>query len=1291
MIPILGLAQENRRAYIPEKILLSNKPTQEEANRFVAFLFSDDSLFTLRKSVSTNPVIAEEITKTIRIDESISTGFYDSTWYATLMNLPEAHQIAPQDSSIVLAIIDTGIFFEHSNLTGAQWINGDELINGIDDDQDGFVDNVYGYDFVYDRGLTTLSGDWNGHGTAMASIAGARKTDLNSLVGIAPNVSIMAVRSFDPFGYSTSLEIARSIVYATIMGADVINMSFGDSFKSSLIESAIRFAYSKDVILVSSAGNVGGSKPRYPAAFPEVLAISWISEKFQIAPTGNYGTHVAFGAPGSSIPHAAWKWNGYTNEIAASSGSSASSAIVSGVVSWYKMMNPDLTNAELIHRIQRDALDIESEGYDWFSGAGLPRLITSNKDVNKNYSIQLSIKIIKSDSLEVDLEILGSGIKSWQLEIVNGTNPENSAETLLPEQSELMAGTITVPFNSSGYYDSGFTISVWADLWNGERVRKSVYKQAGFSTTPPVFQGLYYSIDNFGLNAVTVWESGDYGTLCQKILDKNNQVLDEVSSNRDGYVHLLAIKPETLNNAQSVQVIQNEWGEETIATFPIERKQVPVQIHQETIYETHLDDIDANQMWSLAVNDSLRWYVLLQRIYDSTYETIISLQPDTLSKNRIARLNGRFIPQVIYLDKLSQEPHYLGAYGGGNAFVFDIQNDFELIDVSVLGDFTYLGTITDTDNDGNIEIWAHNREKWAVFEFVNGIIQKQAEFENTTEANISLFNNEFQVPKLTVIDGLNGNKNVVFADYDGDLFLIKTMGDNQWEMQTYVGSFYGASNLITSVKTDSDEYVLSIRHSFPGLDEKQTQQPEFAILEWWKADADTLIKFADVLFTDVDLADIKLLNGLKNSFYVGLGSSVYQFFEENSKWNSQLLISERVLISPFEFEKGLGFYSVKDQTWKRVQKEQDITEKSGFKSEPVRFYSSEKQQEGIVTHTWGIDSIQVIYLGEVVKNATIYQPVSKINLPFLDSDTVAYQLRYWSNGESVQLAEKKLARNLVKPLIFNQIAENTYWVESSVPILESSIKTENVEGVSIRSVVKNDAFSFVLRTSESIVNLQGLEHSVSSVLSHDLVPFEYHQFNDDASKSGTLAYLKSADIRNKSTLEVLVFSSTDISQNLTFSLNPVGTVNSVQLISHSDAEYTFEIRVEDLNLINWNNELIVKVESGRELFSLAGSSISLVSQPEDSDSIEDALVFPSPWVMENSEYIHFSKIPYQAKIIILNTNGSPVIELEQVAFTGGIDWNGKDTFGKKIGSGVYFYQVILHDKRSGLKKIAVIK
>ncbi len=192
------------------------------------------------------------------------------------------------DSSVVVAVIDTGVDYNHEDLRANMWTNSGEVDgNGIDDDGNGYVDDYYGVDMTADDGLA----DWekyngsamddNGHGTHVAGIIAAANNK-TGVVGIAYNTKIMAIKAGDASGYFMQNNIAEAIIYAYEHGADVINMSFGGSASSIAVQDALATAYSR-CVLVASAGNDGMPNqvadyypipmPSYPAAFSYVLGV----------------------------------------------------------------------------------------------------------------------------------------------------------------------------------------------------------------------------------------------------------------------------------------------------------------------------------------------------------------------------------------------------------------------------------------------------------------------------------------------------------------------------------------------------------------------------------------------------------------------------------------------------------------------------------------------------------------------------------------------------------------------------------------------------------------------------------------------------------------------------------------------------------------------------------------------------------------------------------------------------------------------------------------------------------
>ena len=153
----------------------------------------------------------------------------------------------------VVAVIDTGVDYTHIDLKDSMWKNTGEIPdNGMDDDGNGYVDDIYGYDFVEKDGNPM---DDHGHGTHVAGIIGMSPNNGGG-VGLAYGAKIMAIKAGQSTGSFASSDIAKAIKYAADNGADVINMSFGGSGKSYLIEEALKDAF-HDCILVAAAGNDG--------------------------------------------------------------------------------------------------------------------------------------------------------------------------------------------------------------------------------------------------------------------------------------------------------------------------------------------------------------------------------------------------------------------------------------------------------------------------------------------------------------------------------------------------------------------------------------------------------------------------------------------------------------------------------------------------------------------------------------------------------------------------------------------------------------------------------------------------------------------------------------------------------------------------------------------------------------------------------------------------------------------------------------------------------------------------
>ncbi len=225
------------------------------------------------------------------VADVLGNGQVKNQWYLKSSAIQESWKFLQKNgsqaggsSSVVIAVIDTGVDYNHPDLKANMWINTAEIPgNGIDDDENGYVDDVYGIDAIAGTGDPM---DDHGHGTHVAGIAAA-SNNKEGVVGVAYNAKIMAVKAGQSTGVFNQSDIAEAILYAYEMGADVINMSFGGTACSIPVQDALSTAYTRST-LVASAGNSGYPNeitdyytyplPNYPAALSYVIGVMSVNE-----------------------------------------------------------------------------------------------------------------------------------------------------------------------------------------------------------------------------------------------------------------------------------------------------------------------------------------------------------------------------------------------------------------------------------------------------------------------------------------------------------------------------------------------------------------------------------------------------------------------------------------------------------------------------------------------------------------------------------------------------------------------------------------------------------------------------------------------------------------------------------------------------------------------------------------------------------------------------------------------------------------------------------------------------
>jgi subtilisin family serine protease len=271
---------------------------------------------------------------------------YTSLYGLTKMRLPLAWDFTTGSSEVVAAVLDSGVDYTHDDLEGNIKINSREVANnGIDDDANGYIDDVRGYDFV-EQDADPM--DENGHGTHCAGIIGARGNNQLGVVGVNWRVGILPVRVLNTSGRGASTDIAAGIIYAVDRGASVINLSLGSPTLSQIMEDAIQYALDRDVLVVAAAGNDGTDNdkaPVYPAssAKSNVIAVAASTGGDILASFSNYGLEsVDVGAPGdgilSTVPG---------NQYDVMNGTSMAAPHVTGLAALLKSLDTNRSNTDI--------------------------------------------------------------------------------------------------------------------------------------------------------------------------------------------------------------------------------------------------------------------------------------------------------------------------------------------------------------------------------------------------------------------------------------------------------------------------------------------------------------------------------------------------------------------------------------------------------------------------------------------------------------------------------------------------------------------------------------------------------------------------------------------------------------------------------------------------------------------------------------------------------------------------------------------------------------------------------
>ncbi|WP_409298520.1 S8 family peptidase [Peribacillus sp. SCS-26] len=263
-------------------------------------------------------------------------------WNLHSVRAEEGWDITKGDKGIKIAVIDTGVDLDHPDLK-QRLVRGYNVLaknNNADDD--------------------------NGHGTHVAGIIASKTNNLKGVAGLTWFNKIMPVKVMNDKGYGNAFDVARGVIWAADHGADVINLSLGNYQPSAVMKEAVQYAFNKNIVITTAAGNDNTDQPSFPAAYPEVICVAAVDYNGKRADFSNFGEYVDVSAPGVEIPSTY-----FHKQYASLSGTSMAAPHVAALAGLIRSANPRLKNTEVMTLISKNSFDLGKKGFDPYYGSGV--------------------------------------------------------------------------------------------------------------------------------------------------------------------------------------------------------------------------------------------------------------------------------------------------------------------------------------------------------------------------------------------------------------------------------------------------------------------------------------------------------------------------------------------------------------------------------------------------------------------------------------------------------------------------------------------------------------------------------------------------------------------------------------------------------------------------------------------------------------------------------------------------------------------------------------------------------
>ncbi len=1291
--------------------------------------------------------------RTYKMDLIPNDSLASEQWALAKIDAYDAWDITTGSDTVLLGIIDTGIDYRHPDLINKMWENPgetgtdsqgrDKRYNGIDDDNNGFIDDYRGWDFTNREGfpfdstdgdfvnwdnnpLDTIPGQFGFHGTFVAGIAGAEFNNLTGIAGVAPNIKLMNIRAFDNTGNGGEDDVAAAILYAVQMGAKVINMSFGDNSFSYILKDVIQYAYAQGVVLVGSSGNSNSEDPHYPSGYSEVICVGSSTDQDYRSSTSNYGSTLDLVAPGSDILSTDLG-GGYVH----ASGTSAATPYVAGTAALILSLH-NYTNEEVKQILKSTSDDIGEQGWDIYTGAG--RLNTYNAvKVNAPAVIRFEHPLqdfsTYQDSLQIYATLLTPYFVNYKLDYGYGLNP-NSWTHLIENGQNQFTNKMIYNLDLSQLPDSVYTLRLLVNLNNGstteERVNFYIIRHApnailvnlgpsfyGNKTTilasvytdQPCVTRLYYrkagttspfsflTLDGFNVNNQFV-SYLHYGFIPKEVVDQNSSY--EVYLQAENLVGLKTTIINPNNPRDSIFVIPT-----TFKTNISGETVLPYSLPNGSLYENPTNFLSSDSNEVLLGNSTSDYYTYLYKMHNGSLVKTDSI----LSKIPVSTGDFNNDGKIDMLSNFVGAGYIQEQYSNSS---FNLQTKFS----DTTGAF-WPALAEDLDGDGKEDVLSFDYSgdtSIVVWRFNNDLSFKDStNLQNFTPKRYNA--NFLGFPHAAITDmNKNGRKEIWIADQDGDLFSYESNGSGGYNKFMQDSTFFMSSaEFLTAGDYDGDGtkelavllqsidadiapfYLLNIyKYNQGSLDLMYQQSFIDPAAEFGGGGVfrkiENSIRFADI---DNDGKDELILFVFPYSYIFKYNNNQNEIISYKNNINSNSIFVGDLNQNGI---KEVGFQSnngIKFSEFAVSNKTPTPYNFAGYSTDSNKVYLS-----------WEGEGVQFYIYRGTNKDSTDFLDLSTTN-SFIDN-SVNNNKNYFYKIQAFDPTKPNELSDLSSPIKIyvhspakmisaqsNSIKSVLVKFDQKMNITINNLRAFKVINVGYpKSITAASEYSYLvsfdkgLPVGQNKITLNNLRDLYNSPVIVDTVTF-----NVDSTLQKDEFYVSNFAIVDP--FKIKITFNLDVDENTiknvsNYTFDPDNKVGSVDIDSKDN-------KIIYLNL-DGNKPVgsigkiyklrLQNLKSSVETGNLeinSGAGSYIVLETYAKD-LSGVYVYPNPARMgEGISKITFANLPQKAKITIFNLNGKQLYNLEESNGDGGADFNLKDISGNTLNSGVYIFRIVRLD------------